>query len=643
MDGGDFERMKQERECYVSLPEYAMGHTAGRFDGSRGADRTKLLEELGRQDYFGLETVLPERLLTAGSKDVIYFHREDVPVLDRCLEEFFAGYGLSAKEKVQELREQADCRPMSKRFLAEYQKRYEREHQITPSFTEFAGLVMSLPDVAAAQEEDVLAAVQGARTVAARDLLIDFLNQSREWLVDEHQPVHYPALEIQRKQSQSISAYPDEVYLQIVRCLFNADYIEEHQMVEKALQTPLYAELWLYLSLFYVCGWRAQDVCRGWQYPHLAGRELPGIIRETLGEDILQDSLSYDVYEQVCDYALGAVEASGAVPSKTAREAPPPLRISIPAELKTFYGMLTLIGEADVLRTGRGYMDAARCSKYQNRINLRRFFGEPMVKALGGENIESRRLNKDYLQGLEEAGRRSGLGGLRTSMIASYARSHADLQTIRVYLQDHTLSGENAQEVLYFMAQRGVFGFLWYHALAIGHEQEMQELSMAEQNRLIAMLQSPSVTALQLEESLSEVNAQELMRQHFKKGNSRVVLQAMKTMLEISQGRGQGKEPGVYCTLRAQHFACVHAQWQSCLANACPYLVFTRQGYLPLLRVLADYQRAERQGDQRASAILHKVLIPRFREILQQLMRETRMSREEMQGLQTLLRRELEG
>ena len=48
--------------------------------------------------------------------------------------------------------------------------------------------------------------------------------------------------------------------------IFNADYIAEHNMIKKALDNHLYAEMWLYLAIFFCCGWRAQDVCNGWRY-----------------------------------------------------------------------------------------------------------------------------------------------------------------------------------------------------------------------------------------------------------------------------------------------------------------------------------------------------------------------------------------
>ena len=305
-----------------------------------------------------------------------------------------------------------------------------------------------------------------------------------------------------------------------------------------------------------------------------------------------------------------------------------------------FYGLLTLIAETHMLRSGDGYMKPQRASLYQNKMQLRDFFGRPMWDILGGQNIQSRRLNKDFLQGVEKAAREQGCGGVMASAVASYARNHTSLNTIRTYLQDHRLTGENADMVLYYMMERGVFGFELYQTLITAYPDAMRRLTLKEQNQVIEQM---NVTPLQLEEAESGVRSILAIQTEFKNGNDTAVLQMLKTMYEITQNRGQGKDHGVYCLLRAERMACQHAEWDSCLANGCPYLVFTKIGYLPLLRILLKYQTEANKGNKKAQTVLQQVLIPRYQKILNQLMKDMNMSKEDRNGLKLIMRETLNG
>ena len=86
-----------------------------------------------------------------------------------------------------------------------------------------------------------------------------------------------------------------------------------------------------------------------------------------------------------------------------------------------------------------------------------------------------------------------------------------------------------------------------------------------------------------------------------------------------------------------------HPDYESCLANGCPYLVFTRYGYRPLLQVLKDFKNEAVKGDKKAASILYKVLVPRYQDILNQLMKEKAMDPEERSSLKLMMKEELNG
>lgn len=629
------DKVMAENKAYINLREYSSEHVCGKFQGKTAKDRNNLLDYLEENEFFGIEIITPKELLIGSEKDILFFRRTDVFYIDKKLQTFFKEYGLTEEKKIRVL-----LKNSKKTDTAEYLRKYLSEafyeRTCTPSVTEFVRFMLQMPDVSKMTDEYVAELLKQPMYANTKDLIINFLNY-----VKRKQNVKYNVFtKIKPERSNGIPAYQDDTYLTIATYIFNADYIAEHNMIEKALDNHIYAEMWLYLAIFFCCGWRAQDVCNGWQYLKLFRRSMFNICPDTLYTDILENNLPDEIYIQTCKYALGAIDQAGRLPSKTANKNPSPLTAVITPGLYTFYGLLTLIAETHMLRSGDGYMKPQRASLYQNKMQLRDFFGRLMWDILGGQNIQSRRLNKDFLQGVEKAAREQGCGGVMASAVASYARNHTSLNTIRTYLQDHRLTGENADMVLYYMMERGVFGFELYQTLITAYPEAMRRLTLKEQNQVIGQM---NVTPLQLEEAESGVRSMLAIQNEFKGGNDAAVLQILKSMYEITQNRGQGKDHGVYCLLRAEKMACQHAEWDSCLANGCPYLVFTKIGYLPLLRILLKYQTEANKGNKKAQTVLQQVLIPRYQKILNQLMKDMNMSKEDRNGLKMIMRETLNG
>ena len=628
-------KVMNENKNYISLREYASQHDNDQFSGKKARDRNNLLNVLEKHEFFDLVIYDPEELLIGTEKDILFFKRSDVKFLNDNLKVFFQEYGMTEEQKIKILLNNTK-NGNNVRHLRKYLAEAFFERSFTPSVTEFVRLMLQMPDISKLTDEYVVELLKRPMYIATKDLIINFLNY-----VKRKQNVKYNVFtKIKTERSEGTSAYQDDVYLTIATYIFNADYIAENNMIEKALENHIYAEMWLYLAIFFCCGWRAQDVCNGWQYLKLFRRSMFNICPDTLYTDILEDNLPDEIYIQTCKYALGSIDQSGRLPSKTANKNPSPLMAVITPGLYTFYGLLTLIAEIHMLKSGDGYMKSQRASVYQNKMQLRDFFGRPMWDILRGQNIQSRRLNKDFLQGVEKAAREQGCGGVMASAVASYARNHTSLNTIKTYLHDHRLTGENADMVLYYMMERGVFGFELYQTLITAYPDAMRKLTLKEQNQVIDQM---NVTPLQLEEAESGVRSILAIQTEFKNGNDAAVLQMLKSMYEITQNRGQGKDHGVYCLLRAEKMACQHAEWDSCLANCCPYLVFTKIGYRPLLRILLKYQTEANKGNKKVQTVLQQVLIPRYQKILNQLMKDMNMSKEDRNGLKLIMKETLNG
>lgn len=624
------DKMRSEKEEYVSFLELSHMHLSEKYKDT-APERMRLRSFLEKNHYFNVPIVWPSELLTGKENAYVYFKKTDIPKVEEGLTGYFTAATLSEEDKIQKALEETPEHPNTKKYIRARLKTYYDERPITPAVTRAVELLLQMPDVLSVTDKQLKVLFNQDMNTTTKDIIIRFLNY-----VKLAEPTHYSLLSKQRKEVISEPAYSDETYLTLAKCIFNADYIAEQRMIERALDNRLYIEMWLYLALFFTCGWRAQDICNNWQYLHLDVRDEDefGLNPDTLYDDILYDRLPDSLYEDVCKYAISSIQISGAVPSKTSKYNPTSLTVFITPELHPFFGLLTLIAEAVHLRTGEGYMMANRTSDYQKKTNVRSFFGMEMYEAIGKENIHSRRLNKDFLQGIESAARQSGCGGIMASAVASYARNHTNLNTIASYLRDHNLHGENAEMVLFLMMERGAFGFEAYQTLLTAFPDAMRSLPLKKQNELIAAMDS-SPYAIEMEQSGNMMIA--YVQESFNGGNEKELTNLLKSMFEISQGRGAAMDEGVHCTLRARNELCVHPDYGSCIEHGCPYLVFTRYGYLPLLRVLKDYRDRGRNGDLKAFKVLQTVLFPRYRSIINRIIHEMNMSQAEKNGLKLLM------
>lgn len=632
-------RMLDERREFISLLEYAVSHSNERFVGQAVKDRRALVDVLEDNGFFGLQTLDWTDLITGVQRDELFFRRADIQELDSRLAIFFRDYGLSPKEIVHRNMSMTAGREHTKKILFAFMEQESAERPLTPAFAEFAVEVLQAPDISEMLDQDVVDLLGRVSTKSAKQLAAQYLTFAKD--CERSKSVSYGSIIFHKSEPQAVTAYPDETYLRLATCVFNAEYIVKHDMLEKALNNHLYAEMWLYVALHFVCGWRADDICKGWKYLRLYDRPSPiaDIRIDTLADDILHDRIPAAVLETICEYCVSVLAASEQLPSKTAAYDPLPLEAVITPALRPFFGLLTLVAECHRLKSEDGYMVSTRRPSYQNKVNLGDFFGREIVDVLQGENLHSRRLNKTYLQGIEDKARQTGCGGVLASAVASYARNHRDLGSIRTYLQDHTWHGENAETVLFFMLDRGVFGFEIYQALLTGYPDLMSKLSLAEQNKIIKAL---NVKPIYLEQQISCVSAANEIQRTFTSGDSATLQVMLDSMFAISQGRGQSKDAGVGCLRRACGLMCEIPTCESCIENACPHTVFTEHGYKSLLAVLKDYLNKAYSGDKKAEAILRTVLIPRFQYEINQLFKRNKVDLQVRTRLKKMLSESLE-
>ena len=121
-------------------------------------------------------------------------------------------------------------------------------------------------------------------------------------------------------------------------------------------------------------------------------------------------------------------------------------------------------------------------------------------------------------------------------------------------------------------------------------------------------------------------------------GDEKGAIQLLHSLYAITQTRGQGKDHGAYCLKRAAGEACARPEYESCLANACPWLIFTKLGYMTLIKILKDYSIRAASGDHKAASVLKTVLLPRYQRIINSFMKEAKLDEEERHGMKLIMK-----
>ena len=622
------EKIHARQEKYISLRDYLQRYNNGVFDPRLIRNREKYIDFLEEHDFFGIQTVKPEELFfNASERDGFFLAKEEIPFLDYKSQVFFEDFGLSELEKTERIMTSIEGHDHTKRCMKEYLNLLNDDgNTYTPSLTNCVRIVFELPDIKFVTDDDIIDALESAGTKKTKELLAGFFSYA--FL---HEDVAFHNIELKKVETRPAPAYSYRDYVILAKALFNDTYDKTHGLTIRALENSSYAEMWMFLACHYVCGWRATDICSRWVYPNLkAGNNPFGINIDTLKADILDNKIPDSVYDSVALYVIQRIEMSYNIPQKTGQGK---LRTEITPGLRSFFGKLTLIAEYHHLRSGEGYMKAYRAVRYRNWVTCREFFGEDVFAVTGKHAISSRRLNKSYLQGMEQAARNNGNTTLVSHIIASYARNHTDIDTTVTYLKDHGLTGESAGVVLFMMMQRGVFGVSLYHALLAAFPEAFGQLTAQEQSKLMEQI---PLSAYELETIGSAFAVSEDMAVELARGKADMPMMVLKAMLAIGQGQGKAKDEGVYCKRKALGVCCDHPLYESCIANLCPHHVFTSEGVPALVRVIRDYaEKARSTGNKKYETALRKCIIPTFQKVINEVLRE--MSRAEQISTRKLI------
>lgn len=402
-------------------------------------------------------------------------------------------------------------------------------------------------------------------------------------------------------------------YASLAWLVFSEEAAEEGHYIEKAAQSRLSAEMWLFVGLHFVCALRISDLCR---------LPVPDISAycTTVRDRILNGNFSIGECTELVNSWLTRITLEGNAPNKTSRfQGITPISISIPSSLYPMFGKMLALA-ASYVSSGEALL-SRRYATVQGAVD---FFGENFRKHCGsGFFLSTRRLNKSYLQGAENYANNQGHVRIQGYMLASILRSHkvryGDLSDITdVYLRDGDFSGMTPETVAAEMFERGIFGFIPCLLLS-RYDSTWHMFSLHDQTAMIHSLGLAPTAIEQLSAQLSQAHTavRKVLSDGFRESNGDNMA-ATKILTRIIQEQAPGKTSWSMCLRSAVGLPCIAPEASTCLT--CPYAIWTRVSIHVLLE---EYERNIRLLKSavfveqiRLKKINDDFLLPALREIL---------------------------
>lgn len=452
-------------------------------------------------------------------------------------------------------------------------------------------------DIIEYSEDEIEALAQTASatlTLQTARLFSDFLNNAKskartlsQW-VYTFEPRAHPGL--------NGDAYAFDDYAIMAYCVYNEEAWQSQSMIEKAIERKAFADLWLFVALHLICALRSGDMER------IPSPRLPYGADAIRGE-ILSCTFPARCAAALSDEMVARFKFKSMKPSKTRRKSNvPELKLSVQESLRVPLGIIIAIAltHQPEIFPGGGFV------RPDNSLyNIRAFFGEHFVKALGTRRFSSRRANKSYLQGIELMANVEGAPGKpKGYMLAALARSHgggigALAKTTDIYLKDANFSGYTPEFIAREMFERGVFGFIPAVLLEMYAGKKYKALPVGVQTKLIGALglspQQIERTGDAVERSLSK--SRRMVADFFKEGGD-AKANVFLVLQNIASGNAPGKQDGYLCLMTAATRRCPYPGRGACIG--CGYEIFTKTA---LQSLIGEYVRISAMLDMVPNAV----------------------------------------
>ena len=405
-------------------------------------------------------------------------------------------------------------------------------------------------------------------------------------------------------------AYPLNDFAVMAYCVFNESMRQKQNLLEKAVESKIYADLWLFSALHFICALRKGDMKR------LPAPELP-YGRELVFKNVLNGTFTKKEADALVDEMVIRLKLKRLKPLKTIQhKKAPDLKLFVPESLKTPLGIMIAVSLAHhpELRPGEGFVTPSI-----NMRAIRNFFGNDFVKALGGKHFSPRRCNKSYLQGIEAISDDSP-GKPKGYMLASLARSHKSgignlAEITEIYLKDAKFSGYTPEFIIREMFERGVFSFIPAVLLEIYDGKSYKALTVKNQTKLIGEL---GFSAYQTEWMVDAVECALIKSRSAVNSIIRNPHNIGEILQNIASGNAPGRQDECLCLMTAAGFSCPSPGRDSCIG--CGYEIYTKTAMHTLMNEYVRLTELKKTADKsdvwRYGKILEQAVLPAISEML---------------------------
>ena len=594
--------MENER-IYIYKKAEALAESVGSLYRDTRKCRDDLLNFFIANEWFG-QTL-------EGNADDIYI-RNDAEITER-LSLWLMAYRRTDSEKTDILLERfSDRYPITCAEFGNYFKgtgAYGSEGALRILDYLLSEIDRELTDYTEEEVQGIIANACDYLAISNCDVMIDFMKSLRgkgKLRLDWEYEIHS-----RRLVERDNTAYPLKNFSFMAYVLFNERAWDDRGLVAKALHEKKYADMWLYISLHFVCGLRSTDMER------LPAPELPCERKLLMGKIADGDFRGKEAISLVehWEYLSGMTMGQ---PNKTDRfSLIPDVKFFVPESLKEPIGIMLALALSH-------HEDGDKCIKAAAEINhIKAFFGDDFAEAAGKRRFMTRRANKAYIQGIEATAEVEP-GSAKGYMLAALARSHkggigelADMT--EVYLRDAAFTGYKPDFILREMFERGIFGFIPALLLNEYCHEEYRKLGVSGQTKIIKMI---GLSQVQLEGIVSSID-RSMDRAEKAVGeilslvdNSKESVH--KVLQNLCAGEIPAKQEEMLCLRFAAGLPCCHSDRGCCMG--CGFEIYTKTAFHILMQeyVFLSKKRGMTEGMERArlSRIMSEGILPAVSQIL---------------------------
>lgn len=585
------------------------------FDLENRTDRAQMNAALRKSSFSNELITWDEAGMPGDRKNAYYiplFRKEDA---ERVLKEYFEDFGM-AIEKVNIL--------LDNPYFNKHAKTKEllTRFGINKSPHGMAALMDTLvsnldKDIVECTNDDIKKLIKYAE-MAKTKVYVLYLLQFIAY-VSRSESCNYD-IEVRRASSDihnsiSTQAYTLSQFLFASYMAFNDEYINDHNMIEKAITEPKYAFMWLFVCWHFIGAWRASDFWRMPVLPLFSGRD------EVI-EMIMKGNYEIEA-DKIALLLESEINEQKMLISKThKRQNKEYLTVHISELMRGILG--TVYSICVIHSQGRNEFKQYRFidKDYTD------FFGEEYERFFGNNTFSNRRANKAFMDMIVEITEESNASDnkLLGYAVAQFARGHSakdgGISTITSKYLQTKLDGMTPNEILMNLWDSGVCSFVPYMLLNVVYGEDFNCLGVDEQTQIIKMSGLTAYSSEMVSKSIQQAylrakNAVDSLFQNYESNEEKKKLSIM-ILKNMLTGQAVGKEVSVPCVMAAMRKPCPYGD-KRCWS--CPQAMYKRVSlvyladtikneYAQLHLAKTDWERKKRQ------LMLDKVYLPTAYDLL---------------------------